>query len=344
MNTMTKNTERKKQCLLLGGLVAIVLLIGLSVYGSFIGADNAQTVFNSIPLSVYWVVFVMLLMAAIILFRQLMRFPGLLMMHLGCVLVLVGALWGSRAGFKMQDALIGADTIREGSMCIYEGRADNAVETEQGETKTLPFAVRLIDFGIEYYEPGQLVMQTPNNATETVPAKPGAKYTLTGNWGSIEIIRKFEHFKLIIQDDKKIATDDPNNTPNPALELRLTRPDGSQVTRYVFERFGGRHAPEGTLQFRYQRMARAFFSDIEIVKNNTILVRKRIEVNNPLHFGGYLFYQQGYDDEAGKFTVLRVTSDRGLGIVFLGYLLLCAGIFWHLWFRHFFHRTISMGN
>ena len=65
-------------------------------------------------------------------------------------------------------------------------------------------------------------------------------------------------------------------------------------------------------------------------------MRKSIEVNKPLHYGGYLFYQQGYDGDAGRYTVLGVTSDKGLGIVFLGYILLCTGVFWHFWLRHIF--------
>ena len=337
MNAMKNNAKLKnqlKRLLAWTGLYVILLLTVFSVYGAFIGADNAQLFFNSIPLSVYWVVFTVLLIAAVIVFRRLSHLRGLLMIHIGCVLVLIGALWGSQAGYKIQDAILDTDTIRTGQMILYEGMTDNAVDTEQGEKKTLPFAVRLADFRMEYYEPGLLMILTSPNTAVTIPAEPGLKYTLSGDLGNIEIVRRFEHFKIIQQDDKRIAIDDPRNDPNPALELRLTKPNGSQTIRYAFERFPGHTRPKDDLQFWYYRMVRDFISDIEIIKDNTVLVRKSIEVNKPLHFGGYLFYQQSYDDEAGRFSVLRVTNDRGLWIVFGGYVLLCTGAFWHLWVRH----------
>ena len=88
--------------------------------------------------------------------------------------------------------------------------------------------------------------------------------------------------------------------------------------------------------FLIDRSIKDFLSDVEVVKDNKVVTRKNIEVNKPLHYGGYLFYQQGYDSDAGRYTVLGVTSDKGLGIVFLGYILLCAGVFWHFWLRHIF--------
>lgn len=339
MKNDVKLKNRFKRPLLWAGLWAILLLTGFSIYGAFIGADRAQNFFNSIPLSVYWVGFTALLIGAIALFGRLMRLRGLLMIHLGCIMVLIGALWGSQAGFKIQDALLHTDTVRTGQMVIYEGMTNNTVDVDMklGLTKPLPFAVRLADFRLEYYEPGTLMIQTPQNQTPTVAAEIGAKYSLSGDWDSVEIVRKFEHFKLVIQDNKQAAIDDPQSSPNPALELRLTRPDGSQTIRYVFERFGGHIRPEDNIHFRYFRMVRDFISDLEVIKDGTVLTRKSIEVNKPLHFDGYIFYQQGYDDLEGQFTVLRVANDRGLWLVFTGYVLLCAGAFWHLWFRHLGH-------
>jgi hypothetical protein len=337
----TELKNRFKRPLLWAELFAILLLIGFSIYGAFIGADRAQAFFNSIPLSLYWAVFAVLLIASIILFRRLSRLPGLLMMHIGCVFVLAGAIWGSQAGFKIRDALLDTDTLRTGQMVIDEGMASNAVDTEQNDTKTLPFSVRLADFRMEYYEPGLLMIQTPQDEEITVPARPGLSYTLGGDLGSIEIVRQFEHFRIILQEDKRIAMDDAQGDLNPALELRLTRPDGTWTTRYAFQNFNGHSRYPDGLQFQYYRMVRDFISDLEVVKDGIVLARKSIEVNKPLHFGGVLFYQQSYDAAAGRFTVLKVTSDRGHWIVFSGYILLCAGTFWHLWIRHLLRGSVS---
>ncbi|MGD0572487.1 MAG: cytochrome c biogenesis protein ResB [Sedimentisphaerales bacterium] len=325
-----------RRAALWAGLLLILLLILLSIYGAFIGAESAKGFFNSIPLAVYWLAFAILLISAIALFRRLLCFRGLFLIHLGCIIILAGGIIGSKAGFKIQDKLFGTDTIRTGQMIINEGTTERAVELEDGVTKTLSFAIKLVDFKIEYYQPGQLIIRTPNGDGFKISAEQGQKYVLGDELGSIEIVRRFDNFKLTREGDKRIAIDDANGGPNPALELLLKNSDGSEKTRYVFERFAGHSNPDDTLSFSYRLAVRTYISDVGVVKDNKIIVRKSIEVNKPLHYGGYLFYQQGYDTDAGRYTVLGVTSDKGLGIVFLGYILLCAGVFWHFWLRHIF--------
>lgn len=318
------------------GLVLILLLIVFSIYGAFVGVEAARGFFNSLPLSVYWLALAILLISAIAMFKRLLCFRGLFLIHLGCIIVLAGGITGSQAGFAIADKLFGMEAIRTGQMAINIGATEEAMELEDGTTKTLPFAIKLADFKIEYYEPGQLIIRTQKGEGFKIPAEQGQKYVLGSDLGSVEIIRRFENFKLTREEDKRIAIDDPNGGTNPALEVLLKKPDGSETTRYVFERFGGHARPDDNMQFFYRRMVKSFLSDVEVVKDNKAAARKSIEVNKPLHYGGYLFYQQGYDSDTGKYTVLGVRSDKGLGIVFLGYILLCAGVFWHFWLRHIF--------
>ena len=80
-----------------------------------------------------------------------------------------------------------------------------------------------------------------------------------------------------------------------------------------------------------------FISELEVTdKDGKVLAKKDIEVNHPLQYGGYRFYQSGYDNEAARYTVLQVVSDTGVMIVFAGYWLLCIGVVWHMWLRHLF--------
>jgi hypothetical protein len=328
--------NRLRRIALWAGLLLILLLTGFSIYGAFIGAESAKRFFNSISLSVYWLVFAILLISAIALFRRLLCFRGLFLIHLGCIIILAGGIIGSQAGFKIQDKLSGTDTIRTGQMIINEGTTERAVELEDGVIKMLPFAVKLVDFKIEYYQPGQLIISTLNGEGFKITAEPGQKYVLGDDLGSVKIVRRFENFKLTREGDKRIAIEDVNGGPNTALELLLKKPDGNETTRYVFERFPGHARPDDNLQFSYHRSIKDFLSDVEVVKDNKVVMRKSIEVNKPLHYGGYLFYQQGYDSDAGRYTILGVTNDKGLGVVFLGHILLCAGAFWHFWLRHIF--------
>jgi hypothetical protein len=317
-------------------LVLTLLLIAFSIYGAFIGAESAKQFFNSELLTVYWLVFLILLVLAIGVLRRLLQVRGLFLIHIGCAVVLAGGMCGSQAGLKIRDSLFGTSTIRAGQMVIFKGATDKAVELEDGGTKLLPFAIKLDDFRIEYYQPGQLLIKTSRGEGYRIPAEPGLQYTLGDNLGSVQIVRRFEKFRLILEGDKRVAIDDPNGKPNPALEILLKQPDGGQKSRYVFERFAGHTNPGDTMAFSYLRMVKDYISDVEVIEDGKTVARKSIEVNKPLHFGGYLFYQQGYDEESGRFTILRVTSDKGLGIVYLGYILLCAGVFWHLWLRHIF--------
>ena len=135
--------KRSKRIVLWAGLILILLLMVLSIYGAFIGAEQAQRLFNSIPLSVYWLAFLILLIAGIAIFRRLLCWRGLFLIHLGCVIVLAGGIFGSQAGFRLQDKLFKTDTIRSGQMIIRTGTTDNAVDTETGGTSVTtiyPFA------------------------------------------------------------------------------------------------------------------------------------------------------------------------------------------------------------
>jgi len=88
----------------------------------------------------------------------------------------------------------------------------------------------------------------------------------------------------------------------------------------------------------HQEIVRDYISELEVIKDGEVLAEKNIEVNHPLHFGGYHFYQHSYDTEANQYTILLVVSDTGLAPVYAGYLMLCAGVFWHFWLRHIFTK------
>ncbi|GAH13017.1 unnamed protein product, partial [marine sediment metagenome] len=123
-------------------------------------------------------------------------------------------------------------------------------------------------------------------------------------------------------DGKRIVTDEGQEEENPAVAVEIEVPDGNSYTHYVFERFAGFNHGEDGLQLSYvsrgHRMIRDYLSDIVVIENEKEVASKVIEVNHPLHYGGYHFYQHSYDSEAGKYTILLVTSDSGLYAVYGG--------------------------
>ncbi len=82
-------------------LILIALLIVLSVVSAFYGAEKSAHFFNSPPLTVFWLATTILLIAGLATFGRLICVPGLLLIHLGCVLVLIGSMWGSAAGVSV---------------------------------------------------------------------------------------------------------------------------------------------------------------------------------------------------------------------------------------------------
>jgi hypothetical protein len=336
-------------------LALVVLLILLSVYGAFLGSYQAKSFFNSPVLSAYWLAFIALLTAAFVAFRRLIRLPGLLLIHAGCILILAGALWGSGAGLKVRNQLFGADKIQTGQMTILEGDAENRIRLEDSDqTKELPFHIKLKDFRIEYYKPEYLEILT-HQGRRKIPVEIGRALSIGPDFGTtrlgeapsrsrITIVRVFENFKISIDGDNKTVTDDPQPGYNPALEVRIKNPDGAVTTEYVFERFPDYIHPEDKLLLRYHKSVRDYISDIQVIKDGNVVAEKTIEVNHPLHFGGYHFYQSSYDTQAHRYTVLSVVSDTGLDLVYAGYPMLGIGVFWHFWLRHIFTKGKSKSD
>jgi len=84
-------------------LILIILLILLSIYGAFLGSTSAQKFFNSRLMAVYWFILLFALSAVFVTVRKLINTLGLLLIHLGCILVLAGAIYGSEAGHQFQN-------------------------------------------------------------------------------------------------------------------------------------------------------------------------------------------------------------------------------------------------
>ncbi len=327
-------------------LLAIGLLASLSVFGAFFGAQKSKLFFNSIPLLVYWYGLALLLVIGFVAFPRLVHKPGLLMIHSGCLLVLAGSMWGSQAGHKLGERLLGIQKIPDGYMLISEGDTENRVTQKdlRQQLGELPFSIKLNDFRLEFYEADKdwvprLYIQTKEGQYLQLIAKSGEEVSLGQGKGKLKVLRTFGNFRISLENGKTVVTDEQNGE-NPAVEVEIEVPDGNSYTRYVFERFEGfNHGEDGDgLQLSYvsqrPRVVRDYFSDVVIIEDGKEKTSKTIEVNHPLHYGGYHFYQHSYDSKAGEYTILSVTSDSGLYAVYAGYWLLCLGVFWQFWFRH----------
>ena len=454
-------------------LAAIALLAVLSIVGALRGADRAEDLFNSAPLVVYWFVLAALLASGFVFFKRLIRSPAALGMHLGSLLVLTGAMWGSETGHDVRRALLHSKKVPGGYMVIHEGRRENRIleHKTMAPIAELPFDVRLNDFWIEYYPSKQktwsLLVAAPvrdgaghvlekrqveipwtvgqpadvpltqarltvlqylehaaptfdegaepvieislaDDKKVTLPARAGAETDLADPKMKVRVIQVFENMRLRGAGEEREIVDLPDEGTNPAVLVHLVEPDGTTHKRYLMalvpmhgyrdpgppmayvfpEPTGARADPSSPVPAMEVLVAcdgrelrhwflpagddpyvsvdlapllpgeqepahgdaqtalflvkptgpiRDYFSELVVISGGKQVAAKVIEVNDPLHWGGYHFYQADYDKQEGRYTVLLVTSDSGWwwgklpGLVPLGFALLVAATFWRFW-------------
>jgi len=78
-------------------------------------------------------------------------------------------------------------------------------------------------------------------------------------------------------------------------------------------------------KMNWKGAVKGFRSRISVIDSGKVKLRDNIEVNRPLSYGGYTFYQSGYDPGRPGWTDLKVVKDPGAGTVFFGLALLNAG-------------------
>ncbi len=71
---------------------------------------------------------------------------------------------------------------------------------------------------------------------------------------------------------------------------------------------------------------KAFRSRVTVVENGRTALSASIEVNHPLSYGGYTFYQSGFRPEDPGTSELLVVRDPGLGIAYAGLGMVASGI------------------
>lgn len=146
---------------------ALALLAVLSVVGAFLGADRARAMFNSPPLAAFWVLLAISFPAAAVMSRRVRRSPGLLAMHLGPAVIIIGGLIGSAGGHHLAGRFTGVERAQSGYLFIPDGQAEDRLRAYRpvGGPRRLPFQVLLREFSTERYPteriPGGPVTEAP---------------------------------------------------------------------------------------------------------------------------------------------------------------------------------------
>ncbi len=329
-------------------IIVLLLLAALSVGGSFLGPDRARAMFNSIPVVMLWCVLALGLVASLASARTLRR-PGVLAMHLGPLLILAGAMWGSTSVYGLRTLLVGQPKTPTGFMAISEGKSESVLWDRQSGTALgeLDFEVRLDDFSIEYYptdsqDRWQFVVEAIAPRTEGQPIQwqPGLATWTLGKEKQLpfcEVTLRVDEYYL---NQYGTAPDAPTL---PAAKVTLRLGDRTQDNTFqprpglgydrlplagVYDSARAWHdAGSPVLYFQSPpAVIKDYKSALVVTVDGKDVASKTIEVNKPLHYGGYHFYQYDYDHDSGSYTVLSVVSDSGLNLIYAGFATLFAGV------------------
>jgi len=111
---------------------------------------------------------------------------------------------------------------------------------------------------------------------------------------------------------------------NPAVEIRLEGEGESRILKagMPLHLEGGR----ALLLTSREEKIKDYYSTLCVFEEGRQVLTKTIEVNDPLSYGGYRFYQSSHDPMKPGWTGLQVVADPGLWLVYAGFVINLLGI------------------
>ncbi|MHC4183471.1 MAG: cytochrome c biogenesis protein ResB [Planctomycetota bacterium] len=132
----------------------------------------------------------------------------------------------------------------------------------------------------------------------------------------------------------------------PAILVEIDGPRG-KVSDWILAQNPPRWYPDKNFALLYERSGMAikdYKSILRVVENGETVLTKIIEVNDPMKYKGYVFYQSSYDPEGERYTGLQVTRNPGIIIVYSGFILLCVGVVFIFYAKPFLRRKLKKGQ
>ncbi|OQY03588.1 MAG: hypothetical protein B6I25_07910 [Planctomycetales bacterium 4572_13] len=334
---MRKFTVKIKQYLNVMILSLLTAFTVFSVYGAFLGAQRAKVFFNSMPMIVFWCFLLLLFVVGFFVYVSLRKRLSLMLIHAGCVLVLAGGMVGSQRGHALLDRLFQKGSFVKGMMSLHQGQSSNQVALDtDADVGELPFYIGLKEAFIEYYDRPAIRFYF-SDATDsglTIPAEVGKEIELSDDRGTLQVTAVYRNFKMRQVDGRMMPYESTEPGDNPAYELILTLAGKPPETFFVFERFGMHAMPGRNYRADYvaPHMVKDYKSTLQVIDKEQVVKESTIEVNKPLYYGGYHFYQSTFAyDASGPVSGISVSSSRGVWTVFVGYAMIFVGLVLQFW-------------
>jgi len=183
----------------------------------------------------------------------------------------------------------------------------------------------------------------------TIDWKIGEKYKVDETEYQLKIEKYFPSYsvkKEVVRrsDDHEGHNHAPGeHVGTPAVLVEIDGPRG-KVSVWILAQNQPRWYPDSNFALLYERSGMAvsdYKSILRVVENGKTVKTKTIEVNDPLKYKGYVFYQSSYDPEGERYTGLQVTKNPGLVIVYSGFILLCVGVVFIFYVKPFLRRKYN---
>jgi cytochrome c biogenesis protein ResB len=305
---------------------------GLSMleYREMLGRVGAEWItklrFNDVFLSSWFLALMagaaINLLACTIKQRRLIRLrPGVFLTHLAVILLFIGGTVRrvSREG---------------GVLALGTGETRDVFTNAGGKTKTLPFEVRLNDFRITYWEGEKHFLHAfrgEAEIVESVEAREGLDAVFKTVPVNVRVLKFYPNFS--VGPSGPLSAGD--SRANPALTI-VSRNKTTAAPRLLFARYPEPPGAPGSSGIRlvYEYLPgriKQFESRITISEGGALKAEKTISVNSPAYYRGYRLYQSGYDPENLKFSIIQVSRDPSVNIIYAGFALLMLGLTLAFW-------------
>ena len=246
------------------------------------------------------------------------------------------------AGFwiALSCAIFGSPDLQRFVLPIEKGKASNLGYTMESETpQQLPFSVFLHDFSLEEYPPQLLLFdgQSGKIFEELSKATILVRKGITASWSGLDVqVLDFIPYGLPGKEGIPYPAD--RTAGIPFAKIRII--SANIAPREVWITTGSpmidtRDAQAGSLSLGIRPgTPKAFRSTVTVHDENGHQSKATLEVNHPVDFQGWKFYQMGYDQKAGRWSqvsVIEVIRDPWLPAVYLGFFMIMAGNLLFFW-------------
>ena len=256
---------------------------------------------------------------------------GSTFIHFGIVIILLGAT-------------ITALTSERGFMGLREGESKDSFFIGH-QPKKLGFKLYLKDFMLEeensFY--ANKLMVELRDITTDFPVNLNKEYNIEDSGYRLKILRYIPDFSMDITTKEVFSKSDKPN--NPAIEVEVVSPAGGG-RQWVFAKFpginmGSKASENLKLTYVHQALSTNitdFKSKLAIIDDGEIVKTKTIEVNDPLQYKGYTFYQADYNPHDLTWTGIQVVKDPGVPLVYTGFFTFIIGLLFIFYGKPFLNK------